>query len=88
MASDAVVHLIDDDDGVRQSVAFLLTTAGFAVRVYDSATAFIEALQRAGVTVTAAPTGPNPTSLLPPTGTRAPGWPIWLPPPTEPATTS
>jgi len=28
-------------------------------------TAFIEALQRAGVTVTAAPTGPNPASLLP-----------------------
>jgi D-alanyl-D-alanine carboxypeptidase/D-alanyl-D-alanine-endopeptidase (penicillin-binding protein 4) len=31
-------------------------------------TAFIEALQRAGVTVTAAPTGPNPAALLPPTG--------------------
>ena len=29
MASDAVVHLIDDDDGVRQAVAFLLTTIGF-----------------------------------------------------------
>jgi PBP4 family serine-type D-alanyl-D-alanine carboxypeptidase len=29
-------------------------------------TAFIEALQRAGVTVTASPTGPNPASLLPP----------------------
>lgn len=28
-------------------------------------TAFIEALQRAGVTVTATPTGPNPASLLP-----------------------
>src|SRR5213076_1638670 len=28
-------------------------------------TAFIEALQRAGVTVTAAPTGPNPATLLP-----------------------
>ncbi len=28
-------------------------------------TAFIEALQRAGVTVTAAPTGPNPAALLP-----------------------
>jgi D-alanyl-D-alanine carboxypeptidase/D-alanyl-D-alanine-endopeptidase (penicillin-binding protein 4) len=28
--------------------------------------AFIEALQRAGITVTAASTGPNPTSLLPP----------------------
>src|SRR5664279_4322052 len=44
MASDAVVHLIDDDDGVRQAVAFLLTTSGFAVRVYESAAAFLEAL--------------------------------------------
>jgi serine-type D-Ala-D-Ala carboxypeptidase/endopeptidase (penicillin-binding protein 4) len=31
-------------------------------------TAFIEALQRAGVTVTALPTGPNPEALLPPKG--------------------
>jgi PBP4 family serine-type D-alanyl-D-alanine carboxypeptidase len=31
-------------------------------------TAFIEALQRAGVTVTAPPTGPNPASLLPAKG--------------------
>lgn len=45
MASDAVVHLIDDDDAVRQSVAFLLTTAGHAVRVYDSATAFLDAVK-------------------------------------------
>jgi two-component system response regulator FixJ len=44
MARDAVVHLIDDDDGVRQAVAFLLTTSGFAVRVYESAAAFLEAL--------------------------------------------
>src|ERR1700753_3820432 len=44
MASDAVVHLIDDDDGVRQAVAFLLTTSGFAVRVYESATLFLDAL--------------------------------------------
>src|ERR1700687_4092714 len=44
MASDAVVHLIDDDEGVRQAVAFLLTTSGFAVRVYDSASAFLDAL--------------------------------------------
>ena len=42
--SDAVIHLIDDDEGVRQAVAFLLTTAGFAVRVYDSAIAFLDAL--------------------------------------------
>jgi two-component system response regulator FixJ len=44
MARDAVVHLIDDDDGVRQAVAFLLTTSGFAVRVYETAVAFLEAL--------------------------------------------
>ena len=44
MATDGVVHLIDDDDGVRQSLAFLLASAGLAVRVYESASAFIEAL--------------------------------------------
>jgi two-component system response regulator FixJ len=44
MASDAVVHLIDDDDGVRQGLAFLLTGSGFAVRVYASASAFLDAL--------------------------------------------
>jgi two-component system, LuxR family, response regulator FixJ len=42
MATDAVVHLIDDDEGVRHAVAFLLTTSGFAVRVYDSALSFLE----------------------------------------------
>ena len=44
MATDGVVHLIDDDDGVRQSLAFLLASAGLAVRVYESASAFLEAL--------------------------------------------
>jgi two-component system response regulator FixJ len=44
MATDGVVHLIDDDDDVRQSLAFLLASAGMAVRVYESASAFIEAL--------------------------------------------
>lgn len=44
MASDAVVHLIDDDDGVRQALAFLLTASGFAVRVHESAAAFLDAI--------------------------------------------
>lgn len=44
MATDAVVHLIDDDEWVRQAIAFMLTTSGFAVRVYESATAFLDAL--------------------------------------------
>lgn len=44
MARDAVIHLIDDDDAVRHAVAFLLTSAGYAVWVYESGTAFLEAL--------------------------------------------
>lgn len=44
MTTDAVVHLIDDDEGVRHAVAFLLATSGFAVRVHESATMFLEAL--------------------------------------------
>ncbi len=44
MATSAVVHLIDDDEGVRQSLAFLLTTAGLAVRVYKSGVAFLAAV--------------------------------------------
>jgi len=42
MSSNAVVHLIDDDEDVRRALAFLLGTAGFAVRVYGSASAFLE----------------------------------------------
>ena len=37
----SVVHLIDDDEPVRQSLAFLLASTGHAVRVYDSAAAFL-----------------------------------------------
>jgi D-alanyl-D-alanine carboxypeptidase/D-alanyl-D-alanine-endopeptidase (penicillin-binding protein 4) len=36
-------------------------------------TAFIEALERAGVTVAATPTGPNPATLLPAAGSYDPG---------------
>jgi len=43
MDNSAVVHLIDDDEAVRQSLAFLLATAGHAVRVYDSGEAFLAA---------------------------------------------
>jgi two-component system, LuxR family, response regulator FixJ len=44
MAPDAVVHLIDDDEAVRHALAFLLTGAGFAVRAYDSARAFLDSV--------------------------------------------
>jgi two-component system response regulator FixJ len=42
--SSAVVHLIDDDVDIRQSLSFMLTSAGFAVRVYPSASAFLEVI--------------------------------------------
>jgi two-component system response regulator FixJ len=44
MPPDPVVHLVDDDEAVRQSLAFLLTSAGFAVRTYPAAAAFLDAL--------------------------------------------
>lgn len=40
--ADTVVHIVDDEEAVRNSLAFLLTGAGFAVRVHESATAFLE----------------------------------------------
>ena len=53
MASDIVVHVIDDDEAVRDSIAFLLDTADIPVRVWDSATAFLAAGDRpAGCIVT------------------------------------
>lgn len=39
-----VVHVIDDDSDVRQSLAFLLSSAGHAVRIHDSATSFLQVL--------------------------------------------
>jgi two-component system response regulator FixJ len=41
---DRVVHIIDDDEAVRQSLAFLLGSAGLTVRLYDSANAFLAGL--------------------------------------------
>src|SRR6266508_3258355 len=43
MPSDkAIVHVIDDDDAVRESLAFLLGTAGIDVQTYESAVAFLD----------------------------------------------
>lgn len=47
MASSDIVHVIDDDAAVRQSLAFLLSTVGLAVRVHDSATSFLNSLPEA-----------------------------------------
>jgi len=41
MQDNFVVHIVDDDEAVRQLLAFLLSAAGIPVRLYDSATAFL-----------------------------------------------
>ncbi|HMO43093.1 MAG TPA: response regulator, partial [Phenylobacterium sp.] len=46
--TDSVVHVIDDDEGMRDSLAFLLDTAGMTARTYESAVAFLGALDEAG----------------------------------------
>lgn len=43
-----VVHIVDDEEPVRKSLAFLLTITGFTVRVHDSATSFLRAAPTAG----------------------------------------
>jgi two-component system response regulator FixJ len=43
MTADADVHVIDDDEAVRESIDFLLRSAGLSVQTYDSAASFLEA---------------------------------------------
>jgi two-component system response regulator FixJ len=55
MPSDiAIVHVVDDDEAMRQSLAFLLRTAGIQSQTHDSATEFMKALPqiRGGCVVT------------------------------------
>lgn len=42
--NSAIVHIIDDDEAMRDSLAFLLETAEYKSCTYDSAAAFLDAL--------------------------------------------
>ena len=44
MATEPVVHVIDDDDAARDALAFLLRTDNWLVHTYDSAKAFLLSL--------------------------------------------
>jgi two-component system response regulator FixJ len=44
MTTEAIVHVIDDDDAMRDSLAFVLESAGLQARTYASATSFLDAL--------------------------------------------
>jgi len=45
--SEGVVHVIDDDAAMRDSLAFLMDSADLAARTYDSALAFLDRLSEA-----------------------------------------
>ncbi|MDQ0465978.1 two-component system response regulator FixJ [Caulobacter ginsengisoli] len=45
MPPEALIHVIDDDEAMRESLGFLLDSAGFEARTYDSALGFLEAAQ-------------------------------------------
>lgn len=47
MSNEAIVHVIDDDAAMRDSLAFLLESAGIQARTYESAQAFLQALPQA-----------------------------------------
>jgi two-component system, LuxR family, response regulator FixJ len=44
MQPEPTIYVIDDDDAVRQSLEFLLRTAGITVRGFESAKAFLDVL--------------------------------------------
>ncbi len=48
MLPEPVIYVIDDDDAVRQSLEFLLKTASFTARGFDSAKAFLDVLPQGG----------------------------------------
>ena len=52
MQSSPVVHVVDDDEAVRQSLAFLLRTAQIEVKTYDGAMALLSDLPRTGCIIT------------------------------------
>lgn len=49
MRPEAVIHVIDDDEEVRRSLAFLLASAGFDAVLHDSAVSFLDVLPRIDV---------------------------------------
>lgn len=47
MTDRRLVHIIDDEDGVRRSASFMLKTSGFATRAWDSGVSFLKEVRHA-----------------------------------------
>ena len=48
MPAEATVHIVDDDEAIRDSLSLLLESAGFAVATYPFAEAFLAAAPQSG----------------------------------------
>src|SRR5262245_66263471 len=46
MGANELVHIIDDDDALRDSLSFLLSTAGIEAKSYETATAYFNDTRR------------------------------------------
>ncbi|ATE60572.1 response regulator transcription factor [Thauera sinica] len=42
-ASDQFIHVVDDDEALRDSLVWMLESSGYAVRAFDSAESFLDA---------------------------------------------
>jgi DNA-binding NtrC family response regulator len=49
MSDKTVIHVIDDDAAMRDSLAFLLDVNGFAPKVYETADAFLDGINLASL---------------------------------------
>ena len=79
MSGDALVHVIDDDDAVRDSLAALLSAAGLGVRAYASAAAFlshVDQLDRGCVVTDVQMPGMSGLELLSRLSDRARAFPV------------
>jgi two-component system response regulator FixJ len=48
MSTESIVHVIDDDSAMRQSMEFLLRTVNIRAQTYESAADFLKSLPRSG----------------------------------------
>ena len=79
MSSSGIVHVIDDDDALRDSLSFLLSTAGIDAKTYDSAAAFLQtqpAVQSGCVVTDVRMAGMSGIDLLRKLKTLAPALPV------------
>lgn len=47
MTDRPLIHVVDDEESVRRSASFLLKTSGYAVRTWESGTAFLKEVRHA-----------------------------------------